>query len=309
AGEIVLLVVPAEEYVDLRRRSELAAKGKIEFLGGKPELVRLGVFDEIDLAMMVHASGDPGESRFSCAWHYNGFVAKQVRFIGRASHAGNAPHLGVNALSAATLAMQAIALQRETFRDEDRIRIHPIVTAGGAAVNVVPDDVRLETFVRGATLEAIEDASAKVDRAFKAGALALGAEVEIETLPGYLPLAVDRELGRTFKANAIELVGEGCWRESATNAASTDAGDIAHMIPFLHPSHGGCSGANHTVDFRIVDPHAAYVMPAKALAFTIVDLLAGSAVEARRAIGAFEPKLTRDEYLATMRGFTRFERA
>ncbi|MBV8074489.1 MAG: amidohydrolase [Candidatus Eremiobacteraeota bacterium] len=309
AGEIVLLVVPAEEYVDLRRRSELAKKGKIEFLGGKPELVRLGAFDEIALAMMVHASGDPGESRLSCAWHYNGFVAKQARFIGRAAHAGNAPDRGINALNAATLAMQAIALQRETFRDEDRIRIHPIVTAGGTAVNVVPDDVRLETFVRGATLEAIDDAAQKVDRALKAGAYAVGAEVEIETLPGYLPLSVDRDLGRTFKANACALVGERHWRESPSNAASTDAGDLSHLVPVLHPSHGGCAGENHTIDFKITDPNVAYVLPAKALASTIVDLLADGAAEARRVMASFKPKLSRDDYLATMRAFTRVERA
>jgi metal-dependent amidase/aminoacylase/carboxypeptidase family protein len=97
-----------------------------------------------------------------------------VRYIGRASHAGGAPHLGVNALYAAQIGMTAINAIRETFRDDDSIRVHPIITHGGSQVNVIPADVRIETYVRGKTVEAILDANVRVDRALKAGALALG---------------------------------------------------------------------------------------------------------------------------------------
>jgi amidohydrolase len=67
AGRIVFLAVPAEEYVDLEWRSLQARRGTIEFLGGKPELVRLGTFNDIDLAMMVHASGTAGDDPLSIA--------------------------------------------------------------------------------------------------------------------------------------------------------------------------------------------------------------------------------------------------
>jgi amidohydrolase len=308
AGEIVFLAVPAEEYVDLEWRTDLARRGKVEFLGGKPELLRNGVFDGVDLAMMVHASGTPNGNRLSMTWNYNGFVAKQARFIGRAAHAGNAPYRGINALNAATLAIQAMHMQRETFRDEDHIRVHPIITRGGDAINVVPADVRLETFVRGASLEAIDEAAAKVDRSLHAGALALGASVEIRTLSGYLPLAVNRDLGNVFRENAVELVGSGCYGESPSNSASTDAGDLSHVMPMLHPNHGGCEGANHTVDFRITNPIDAYVTPAKAMAHTLLDLMAGDAERAKSVVAAFKPKLTRDAYLAKMRALNRTER-
>ncbi|HET6316631.1 MAG TPA: peptidase dimerization domain-containing protein [Chloroflexota bacterium] len=128
----------------------------------------------------------------------NGLVAKRARFIGRASHAGAAPERGINALNAATLALQAIHMQRETFRDEDHVRVHPILTRGGDSINVVPADVRLETFVRGATFEAIAEAALKVDRALRAGALSVGGEVVIETLPGYLPLIVDPAMSERY---------------------------------------------------------------------------------------------------------------
>jgi amidohydrolase len=308
AGEIVFLAVPAEEYVDLEWRTDLARRGKVEFLGGKPELLKNGVFDDVDLAMMVHASGTPNGNRLSMTWNYNGFVAKQARFIGRAAHAGNAPYRGINALNAATLAIQAMHMQRETFRDEDHIRVHPIITRGGDAINVVPADVRLETFVRGASLEAIDEAATKVDRSLHAGALALGASVEIRTLSGYLPLAVNRELGNVFRENAVELVGSSCYGESPSNSASTDAGDLSHVMPMLHPNHGGCEGANHTVDFRITNPIDAYITPAKAMAHTLLDLMAGDAERAKSVVAAFKPKLTRDAYLAKMRALNRTER-
>ena len=90
----------------------------------------------------------------------------------------------------------AVNAVRETFRDDDTIRVHPIMTHGGSQVNVIPGEARLETYVRGRTLEGVLDANAKVDRALRAGALALGARVEIETLPGYLPLRCDQTMAR-----------------------------------------------------------------------------------------------------------------
>src|SRR5207245_1775528 len=79
----------------------------------------------------------------------NGCIVKTVRYVGRASHAGGAPHQGVNALYAAHIGLAAINAIRETFRDEDTIRVHPIITHGGSQVNVIPGEVRLETYVRG----------------------------------------------------------------------------------------------------------------------------------------------------------------
>lgn len=301
AGKVVFIAVPAEEYVDLEWRLEQAHQGKIEFLGGKAELLRLGELDDVDMAILVHATGSEQDRQLSLRMSANGLVAKRARFIGKASHAGAAPERGINALNAATLALHAIHLQRETFRDDDHIRVHPIVTHGGSTINVVPADVRLETFVRGASYEAITDAAAKVDRALHAGALAVGAQVEIETLPGYLPLIVNPDMGALFKRNAVALAGDDGWAEAGPIAASTDAGDLSHVMPMLHPSHGGCRGTNHAADFEISDPYVAYVQPAKAIAHTIVDLLADDAREARRILSAYRAPMSRPQYLAHMR--------
>src|SRR5207247_8806057 len=130
---------------------------------------------------------------------------KTARYAGRAAHAGSAPHMGINALYAAQVGLMAINCLRETFRDDDAIRVHPILTHGGSQVNVIPGEARLESYVRGKTIEGIRDASAKVDRALKAGALALGARVEIDTWPGHLPLQRDRTMAEIVRVYAAGL--------------------------------------------------------------------------------------------------------
>ncbi len=302
AGRVVLFAVPAEEYVEIDYRSELRRQGTIEFLGGKSELVRLGEFDDIDMAMMVHtASLDQMAGVFGSSTSSNGFVGKSARFIGKAAHAAGSPHRGVNALYAATVALDAINAQRETYRDEDAVRIHPIISRGGDLVNVIPSDVRLETYVRGRTVEAIEGASAKVDRALKAGALALGARVDITTLPGYLPLFNDVRLLALFRDNFGRDYAPAQWTERGHGAGSTDMGDIADLMPAIHPYAVGSRGQGHGNDWQIADPYIAYVLPAKLMALTVVDLLADNAQEARALLDGYRPRMTKEEYLAFMR--------
>src|ERR1051326_2644723 len=168
-GRVALMAVPAEEYVELEERLAFREQGQLEFLGGKAEMVRLGAFDDVDIAMMVHTTSRPEDGDLAVGGSNTGMVATFVRFLGRTSHAGGAPDQGINALSAARVAMAGIDAIRETFKDDDHVRVHPIITRGGDVVNAIPADVRLEMFCRGASVEAIELAHMKVDRALKAG--------------------------------------------------------------------------------------------------------------------------------------------
>jgi metal-dependent amidase/aminoacylase/carboxypeptidase family protein len=237
----------------------------------------------------------------------NGFVGKQARFVGKAAHAGGAPHRGINALYAAEIALASINAQRETFKDEDTIRIHPILTRGGDLVNVIPNDVRFETMVRGKTADAIEDAGMKVDRALRAGAVALGAKVEITTLPGYMPLFNNPGMTNLFKSNFLTMYGEDEWEDTGHRTGSTDMGDIAHIMPALHPHVAGFSGTGHGSDWAIDDKYLAYVLPAKLMAMTVIDLLAGSAESAKEILDTTTPPMTKDEYLTFMRRNAREE--
>ncbi|PYN73989.1 MAG: amidohydrolase [Candidatus Rokuibacteriota bacterium] len=307
AGRVAFLAVPAEEGGDLEWRLNEVREGRLEFLGGKCELLRLGHLDDVDLAMMIHTTPRAEDGTVSIPSSNNGRFGKTVRFVGRAAHAGGAPHLGVNALYAAQLALGAINAQRETFRDDDTIRVHPILTHGGSQVNVIPGEARLETYVRGRTLEGIRDANAKVDRALRAGALALGATVEIETLPGYLPLKTDPTMARTFTRVADDLFGAGACGHAGHRAGSTDMGDVSQVIPVLHPYMGGARGSGHGADYAIADPHLAYVMPARAMAAMVIDLLWDGAAGAREVVGSARPGMTRAAYVEFQRGIRRRE--
>lgn len=301
SGKIAIMAVPAEEYVEIEYRIGLREAGKIEFLGGKPELIKLGELDDVQLAMMTHLTSSPEDRVCGIAESSNGCIAKQMRFIGKASHAGGSPHQGINALAAANIALAAINAQRETFRDEDSIRVHPIITKGGDVVNVIPADVRMETFVRGKTVDAIEAADKKVDRALRAGAMALGASVRIVTLPGYLPQVNDRELTAIYRQNAEARYGAGSFAQGGHRGGSTDMGDVEHILPAIHPFHSGASGSAHGKDYQITNPRLAYLGSAKLMAETVVDLLADDAREARRIVAGAKPKMTKDEYLSFLR--------
>jgi len=307
AGRVVFFAVPAEEYGDVAWRVEQARAGKLEFLGGKPELLRLGHFDDVDMAMMIHLTPQREYKKAGLAASNNGCIVKTVRYMGRASHAGGAPHMGINALYAAHIGLAAINAIRETFKDEDSIRVHPIITHGGSQVNVIPADVRIETYVRGKSVEAILDANVRVDRALKAGALALGAQVEIETLPGYLPLFNHDGMGKYFIANASARLGAENVTQMGHRSGSTDMGDISHVMPTLHPYIAGSSGSGHGADYTITDPKLAYIENAKQLALMAVDMLWDDAQSAKEIIGAFKPRLSREAYLAFQRGINKTE--
>jgi len=307
AGRVAFIGVPAEEYGDVAWRVTQRNAGKLEFLGGKPEMLRLGHLDDVDMAMMIHATPRPEEGKFAIPVSNNGCVVKTVRYIGKAAHAGGMPHLGINALYAAQIGLMSINAIRETFRDEDTIRVHPIMTHGGSQVNVIPADVRLETFVRGKTLDAIADADRKVDRALRAGALALGAKVEIETLPGYMPMRCDPLLVERFRAIAGDLVGAEHVRAIAHRTGSTDMGDLAQVMPIIHPYVGGAKGTSHGADFEIEDQNLIYLTNAKALASMVVDLLCDGAAVGREVLAKAKPPMTKEAYLEFQRRMSRRE--
>ena len=299
-GAIIPFAVPAEEFIEVAHRLELRESGKIEFMGGKQELIRLGEFDDVDIAMMCHTASDMGAHQFALGGTSNGHIVKYVRFTGRAAHAGSVPHLGVNALNAASFALQAINANRELYREQDTVRIHGIMTAGGQAVSSVPSDVRLEWRVRSATPEAVVRNSAIVDRCFRAGALAVGAAVSITNIPGYLPMRHDQQLLELFRSNALRLHDENrllIMPAARNRGGSTDMGDLSHIIPSIHPYTGGAEGVGHSNEYLITDYQQAVIKPAKIMAMSVIDLLADGAAAGKRVVSEFRPAMTRPAYL------------
>ena len=304
-GEVVFFAAPAEEYGEIEFKNKLKSEGKIRYGGGKSELIRIGAFDDVNLCIVHHSGQGISVGNGSS----NGFVSKVIRFIGREAHAAGSPEKGVNALNAASIGLSALAFHRETFRDQDSVRIHPIITKGGNLVNVVPSEVIIETLVRAKNIEAVLDADKKTDRAFKAGAAAIGAGIEITTMPGYLP---------QIPAKANPLIVEAA-HQAAPNveieeadlahhgAGSTDVGDLQHVLPVLHFSTGGVSGDFHSSNFVIEDEEEAYITTAKIFALSVYKLLKDEAIKAKEIIADYKPKYTKEEYVAFMETLIRHE--
>lgn len=300
-GSITFLAAPAEEFIDTDYRRRLRDRGEIAFFGGKQQLIFEGAFDDVDMAMMLHAQPDePGEKLYMRGFNL-GFNADSITIRGKAAH-GSTPYDGVNALNAAALAIIGIHSNRETFRDEDRIRIHPIITKGGDVVNSVPDEVCIDTYVRGASIDAIAKGEAALRRSVDGAAQIVGASAQIERIPGYLPLRESRELSDVMEKVAAGLLGTDALVFGKEITGSTDIGDLSHLIPVIQPSVGGFCGKLHSADFEIADEHAAYVTPAKILAGTAAALLCDGARAARAVRESFVPALTKDEYIKYLRG-------
>ena len=300
AGKVVFIAVPAEEGIEIEYRYGLVKQGKLHYLTGKPEFIKLGELDDVDIAMMTHTSPEIGEKRLATCETNNGVIRKSARFIGKSSHAGSAPHKGINALNAAMLAINAINAQRETFQDNDTVRVHPIITKGGDAVNAVPADVGLESYVRAKAAPAMLDANMKVDRSLRAGAMAVGGRVRISTMPGSLPLVAYPELWKIYTPNAAAVVGAGAMGNRGHSTGSTDMGDVTQIMPAIHPYSGGTSGTPHGCDYIITDYEAALIEPAKAMAMTVIDLLADGAAKAKEVIAGSKPPMTKQQYLKAL---------
>ena len=304
SGSIVPFAVPAEEFIEVEQRLEMRNQGKLEFLGGKQELIKLGHFDDVDMAMMCHTASDMGERRFAMGGTSNGHVVKFVKYTGVGAHAGSLPHKGVNALNAASFAIQAINALRETHQADDTVRIHGIMTKGGEAVSAVPSDVRLEWRVRSSTPKMVVENSEAVDRCFKAGALAVGAKVNITTIPGYLPMRHDTKLQDVFRKSAIELVGESATLVMPTRrnrGGSTDMGDLSHLMPACHPYAAGAVGPGHSSEYVITDYESAVVSPAKIMAMVVIDLLADGAKKAKEIKANHRPLMSKQSYIKFQR--------
>ena len=282
SGSIRLIAVPAEELIELSFRKELKEQGIIRYFGGKQEFMHRGVLDGVDMSFIVHTSV---LDRFSCDGGSNGFVVKETTFTGKAAHAGGSPFNGINALYAANCAMQAVNALRETFRDDEHVRFHPIITHGGAVVNAIPDRVTVESYVRGATMDVLARENQKINRAFAGSAAAMGCGLHLWDHHGYAPRQHDANLKEFVRqAGEIVLGSEYLNFDESWDLGCSDMGDVTCVMPALHPAIGGASGTGHGADYVITDPVRACVDSAKVQCAMLARLLADDAAAARTVL-------------------------
>ena len=272
-GTIRLMAVPAEELIEVEYREGLRQQGIIGYYGGKVEFMHRGFMDGVDVAFMIHTSATVGAHGGGVNKGSNGCIAKTITYTGKSAHAGGSPHKGINALYAANQGLNAINALRETFQDNNHIRVHPIITMGGTVVNAIPEKVTMESYIRGATLEAIMDANVKVNRALAASAAALGANVELCDRPGYSPRVHDKGMMLVTKEAMEETLETVNYEAEGWGTGCSDLGDVSMVFPAVHPYIGGAVGTGHGADYFIPDVYTATVDSARVQAAMIVKLL------------------------------------
>jgi len=241
--------------------------------GGKIIMLDKGVFAGVHAAMMVHPA--PNEmDRMPCL----AVSHVDVHYHGKTAHASAFPELGINAADALTVAQTSIGLLRQHIRQSDRI--HGIVTHGGDAPNIVPDETSGKWYIRSQTLAELAELEPKVHRCFEAGALATGCTVDIEQVsPRYSEMTDNPALRELYRANAQALgrVFPDLGEVGAKIVGSTDMANVSLAIPTIHPMLGlGCYPvSNHQPEFAAfcATPTAdkALLDGAAAMAWTVID--------------------------------------
>jgi amidohydrolase len=240
--------------------------------GGKILLAKLGIFNDIDAAMMFHPASKNMVLRPSLA-----SSKLKLEFIGKASHAAAAPEEGINALDALILTFNNINALRPTFGPKDRNA--GVITNGGDAANIIPAYTSADFSIRSLSAKRRDVLVEKVITCAQAGAQSVGCQVKYTITPGYMEIIPNRILAGLFKINLESLGRKVVDPDPNERMGSTDMGDISHLVPAIHPylAIAPENIAGHTLEFKQYcmseSGKAAMLDASKALAMTAVDLL------------------------------------
>ncbi|BBZ45624.1 M20 family metallopeptidase [Mycobacterium parmense] len=228
----------AEVADELGLRVSLLGTPAEEAGGGKALLLKAGLFDDVAVAVMIH----PGPADIAAARSL-ALSEAVVRYRGKESHAAVAPHLGINAADAVTVAQVAIGVLRQQLAAGQLV--HGIVTDGGQAVNVIPGHATLQYAMRAVEADSLRELEGRIYACFAAGALATGCEYEIDNpAPAYDELKPDAWLADVFREEMRRLGREPVapQYEAALPMGSTDMGNVTHVLPGIHPVIGVDAG-------------------------------------------------------------------
>lgn len=253
-GKIIVYGTPAEETN-----------------GAKVFFAEAGVFDELDAAMILHPDAETSRSGTSVALY-----PLQFTYKGKTAHAASCPHEGINALNSVIQLFNGIDALRQHVTPD--VRMHGIITKGGVAANIVPDEAVAQFYFRAAKKETVDELLVKVKKIAEGAALMTGAELTMERyeLP-YDDLVTNENLSEAFcenlRALGITDIKDGiCF-------GSSDIGNVSHITPTIHPMLGitSCFVRAHSkelADATVSDfGHDRLVIGTLALAYTGYDVL------------------------------------
>lgn len=255
-GKILVIGTPAEETD-----------------GGKVVMVDKGVFDSVDIAMMIHPAQAFESSGTSMAME-----AIQFDFYGKPAHGAASPHKGINALDAIVNMYVSISTLRQQLTTD--IRIHGIISKGGHAANIIPDHTQAQYYVRAGKKENLQEVIEKVKKCAHGAALVTGCTVEISNYEAsYDNMVTNQVLSDLYDKNLVEIGVKPEEILKGLDHGSLDMGNVSHVVPAIHPFTKICESgiAGHTKEFANAsgskEGFNQFLKGIKALALTAYDLL------------------------------------
>jgi amidohydrolase len=248
---------------------------------GKRALVAAGVFDDVDCAMMAHASDMRRAHRL-----FLGNEKYELVYHGKATHAAAYPHEGINALDGVIAFFVALGLLRQQLPPS--VRVHGIISDGGRAPNVIPERAAARVWVRALEPEVLAEAAARVVRCAEGAATATGTRLEIiadeSTSP---PMRVNLPLADVYRRQ-LDALGLPQTPHAPDEAiGSSDITHVSQVTPTIHPNFPiGRKLELHTRAFAeattTAEGEAGMLEAARALALTVLELARSHA--ARQAV-------------------------
>jgi aminobenzoyl-glutamate utilization protein B len=183
-------------------------KGTLRMIGapaeeggsGKVFMVRDGLFDDVDAVITWHpGSGNSVDGSSSLA-----NISGKFRFHGVSAHAAGAPERGRSALDAVEIMDVMTNFLREHVPADTRI--HYVITKGGAAPNVVPDDAEVYYYVRHPEMAVVKQVWRRVEDAARGAAIGTGTTYDV-TLVGSVFAVLPNETLARVQQRALERVG------------------------------------------------------------------------------------------------------
>ncbi|MBM7599962.1 aminobenzoyl-glutamate utilization protein B [Virgibacillus halotolerans] len=169
-----------------------------EVLSGKTFMAREGVFDDLDCALTWH----PGKSNIVVNMSMQAMVSIKYHFKGITAHAAAAPHAGRSALDAVELMNTGSNYLREHILDGSRI--HYVITNGGLAPNIVPEDATVWYYLRASSREHVEDMLRRVNKIAEGSALMTETKVSSEIIANVYEMLPNNTISEVMLENMNE---------------------------------------------------------------------------------------------------------
>lgn len=229
-GKVVIFGCPAEEGG--------------ENGSAKASYVKEGIFDDVDVALMIH----PGNETYPTI-HTLAVDVLDIKFYGKSAHASENAYEARNALDAMISFFNGVAQIRQHIKKTERV--HGVILDGGKAANIIPDFTHARFYTRATTRKELDVLTGRVHDIAKGAAIQTGCDFEFEPIQnGVNEFVKSPKLDLLFEQYATEL-GEEVSHDDF-GYGSTDTGNVSHVVPTIHPhvKIGPRSLVGHTHRFR-----------------------------------------------------------